>query len=280
MEFPSATGRKGVNSMPRNSEIMTDTTKWSRLLIDAVQKPGLISEAFHAFHCYSFGNRMLALDQCRLRALAPGPISTYKGWQEKGRQVRKGEKAIVLCRPLIRTFENELGEQETIITGFVERPFWFLLSQTDGEPVEFPPTPTWDRSRALAVLDIREVPFTELDGNTLGYARGREIAISPLSPMPHETFFHEVAHVSLGHCGEGGEFRDDRSIERNLKEVEAEAVALICCESLNLPGAEYARGYIQSWLTGDVIPEKSVHRVLHVADKVLRAGQLESSPDI
>jgi hypothetical protein len=59
----------------------------------------------------------------------------------------------------------------------------------DGEPVEFPPSPAWDRTRALAALDIREVPFTDLDGNTLGYARGREIAISPLSPMPHETTF-------------------------------------------------------------------------------------------
>ncbi|HKR58426.1 MAG TPA: ArdC family protein [Pyrinomonadaceae bacterium] len=102
---------------------MTETTRWSQLLIEAVQKPGLICEAFHAFHGYSMGNRMLALDQCRMRNLEPGPICTYRGWQEKRRQVRKGEKAIVLCRPLTRTFENELGEQETIITGFVESPF-------------------------------------------------------------------------------------------------------------------------------------------------------------
>ena len=259
--------------MPKNNDTMTYTTKWSRLLIDAVQKPGLISEAFHAFHGYSFGNRMLALDQCKMRGLEPGPISTYRGWQEKRRQVRKGEKAIVLCRPLTRSFENEIGEKETILTGFVERPFWFVLAQTDGEPVEFPPTPNWDRSRALATLNIREVPFTELDGNTLGYARGREIAISPLSPIPHETTFHEVAHCVLGHTGEG-EFRDNRSIERNLKEVEAEAVALICCESLNLPGAEYARGYIQSWLVGDVIPERSAQKAFHAADLILKAGQI------
>src|SRR5262245_45030462 len=101
--------RKGVNSMPSNSDTMTDTTKWSRLLIEAVQKPGLICEAFHAFHGYSLGNRMLALDQCKMRGIQPGPISTYKGWKEKGRQVRKGEKAIVLCRPLTRTFKNEFS---------------------------------------------------------------------------------------------------------------------------------------------------------------------------
>jgi len=254
--------------MPKNP----DTTKWSQLLIEAVQTPGLISDAYHAFHGYSLGNRMLALAQCHLRGLTPGPISTYRGWQEKGRQVRKGEKAIILCRPVTRSFENEQGEEKTITTGFIERPFWFVLSQTDGEPIEFPPTPAWDRSRALAALDIREVPFTDFDGNTLGYARGREIAISPLSPMPHDTTFHELGHIVIGHCSEG-EFHDNPFTTRNLKEVEAEAVALICCESLGLPGAEYARGYIQNWIIGDVIPEKSAQKIFHAADQILKAGQ-------
>jgi hypothetical protein len=39
----------------------TDRMKWSGLLIEPVEKPGLISEAFHAFHGYSLGNRILAL---------------------------------------------------------------------------------------------------------------------------------------------------------------------------------------------------------------------------
>jgi hypothetical protein len=158
-------------------------------------------------------------------------------------------------------------------TTVIERPYWFVLSQTDGGSVELPPTPGWDRSRALTALDIREVPFTYLDGNTLGYARGREIAINPLGPMPHETTFHEVAHILLGHGGEG-ESRDNRLLERNLKEVEAESVALLCCESLGLPGAEYARGYIQAWLRGEEIPEKSAQKIFHAADQILRAGQV------
>jgi hypothetical protein len=206
--------------MYKNREAMVDSAKWARLLLEAVQKPGLISEAFSAFHGYSLGNRLFALEQCRLRSIEPGPISTYRGWQEKGRQVRKGEKAIVLCRPTTRSFENESGEKKTITTGFVERPYWFVLSQTDGQPIEFPTMTGWDRNRALVMIDIHEVPFTELDGNTLGYARKREIAISPLSPMQYQTTFHELAHVALGHSGEG-EYRDNRNTPRNLKEVEA-----------------------------------------------------------
>ena len=53
-------------------------------------------------------------------------------------------------------------------------------------------------------------------------------------------------------------------------------MALICCESLGLDGADYSRGYIQNWLAGNVIPEKSAQKIFHAADQILRAGQ--SSP--
>jgi hypothetical protein len=49
-------------------------------------------------------------------------------------------------------------------------------------------------------------------------------------------------------------------------------VALICCEALGLEDAPYCRGYIQSWLAGDEIPEKSAQRIFAAAEKILRAG--------
>ena len=58
----------------------------------------------------------------------------------------------------------------------------------------------------------------------------------------------------------------------DLCEVEAEAVALICCESLGLAGADYSRGYIQAWLRGGLIPERSAQRIFHAADRILKAG--------
>jgi hypothetical protein len=76
--------------------------------------------------------------------------------------------------------------------------------------------------------------------------------------MPAKTLFHEVAHVLLHHGG-------DDDTEKSLREVEAECVALICCESLGLPGAEFSRGYVQHWLSGGSIPEKSVQRIFHAA---------------
>jgi hypothetical protein len=70
-------------------------------------------------------------------------------------------------------------------------------------------------------------------------------------------------------------FTDSEQTPRSLREAEAEAVAMLLCESLQLPGAEYSRGYIQSWLRGDVIPEKSAMKIFGAADRILKAGQDE-----
>jgi hypothetical protein len=157
-------------------------------------------------------------------------------------------------------------------TIFVYKRNWFVLSQTDGLPFEAEPIPEWDREAAFAILQIQERDFDMTDGNCLGFAtKDRKIAISPLAPMPHKTRFHEIAHIALGHVTEGS-LSDQESTPRSLREVEAEAVALICCESLRLPGAEYARGYIQNWLGGGEIPPASSQRIFQVADQILKAG--------
>jgi hypothetical protein len=54
--------------------------------------------------------------------------------------------------------------------------------------------------------------------------------------------------------------------------VEAESVALLCLESLGMDGTEYCRGYIQNWLSGATIPERSAQRIFSAADKILKAG--------
>jgi len=94
--------------------------------------------------------------------------------------------------------------------------------------------------------------------------------------MPHKTLFHELSHVLLGHCDDEN-FSESEALSRDIREVEAEAVALLCCESLELPGVEYSRGYIQSWNFGQLISERSAQRIFRAADQILRAGR---RPDI
>ena len=99
-----------------------------------------------------------------------------------------------------------------------------------------------------------------------------------MAQLPHKTLFHETAHVVLGHTIEA-DFADTERTPKNLREVEAEAVALLCCEALSLEGAAYCRGYIQNWLypavgdNGAAIPEKSAQKIFHAADQILRAGR-------
>lgn len=251
--------------------------EFASLLKEAVEKPGLMLEAYRAFHNYSVGNQLAAYFQISLRGLEIGPIASYMRWQELGRQVKKGSKAICLCMPVTckgKERKNDSGEMEQdIFTRFVWRNNWFVLCQTEGAEFQPAVAPGWDKSRALESLNIQEIAFEHLNGNCQGFARGRSVAISPLAALPHKTLFHEVAHVMLGHTAES-EVSDSESTPRSLREVEAESVAMLCCESLGLEGADYCRGYIQNWNQGAApIPEKSAQKIFKAADQILKAGQ-------
>ena len=250
---------------------------WDELLGAAVNEPGTISAAYSAFHNYSVGNQMLAIWQCHMRGIQPGPLGTFKAWIDKGRAVRKGEKAIVLCqpKPFMRVEHDDDTGDDTVRSGvwFSYRPSWFVVSQTDGEDAVAPVLPEWTPERALEALEVRQLPFLILDGNTQGYAQKRQLAINPVATNPLKTMAHELAHILLGHTGDSAAM-DAGDMPRNLKEVEAEAVALIVVESLGMPGAEDARGYVQHWPgSGQSIPESSAQRIFTAADRILRAGR-------
>jgi hypothetical protein len=250
--------------------------QFRQLLEEAITKPGLIMEAYSRFWRFSLGNQLLALIQCHHRGIKAGALATYPKWRELGRQVRKGEKALVLCMPITRkrAEKDPVTGEETVHTWqtFTYRPNWFVLSQTEGKEIPSEPIPSWDKARALHALGIEEIPFEHIDGNVQGYCtKDRKIAINPLAELPAKTLFHELGHAIL-HIGD--EMRDSENLPRSLKEAEAEACALLVLESLGMPGSEYARGYIQSWLGGEgaTIPERSAQRIFAAADKILKAG--------
>ncbi len=153
-----------------------DIPKWSALLVEAVNKPGLIMKAYSAFHSYSLGNQLLALVQCQMRGLQPGPINTFPKWQALGRYVRRGERALILCMPVTRkrraedTNDDE-GNGEGTYTSFVYKARWFVVAQTEGQDLEPEVTSDWDAKRALTALGIEMIPFDSIDGNCQRFAR-------------------------------------------------------------------------------------------------------------
>jgi antirestriction protein ArdC len=252
---------------------------WGELLRDAVEKPGRMLAAYTAFHNYSFGNALLALEQCVRRNLQPGPLNTYCGWIERKRQVRKGERGITLCMPMpfkrtAQTDSTEEGETADTQThyAFCFRPYWFVLAQTGGDETYVAPIPGFDMDTALRSLNIARTPFDEINGNIQGFARKREIAVNPLAALPSKTTFHEFAHIVLGHTT-SETLVDAEKTAMHIREVEAESVALICCETLGLEGTEFCRGYIQHWLgAGKEIPNHSAARIFAAATSILKAG--------
>lgn len=259
----------------------TKTTEiaWNELLEKAVSEPGSLLKAYSNFHNYSFGNCALAYFQAELLGHDFGPFATYKKWQELGRQVQRGQKAFTLCQPVLINRKDKDGEiirdddgKPTKRKIFVYRNRWFFLSQTEGEEVELDTGPEWEKERALDALNITEENFSHPNGNAQGYARERNLAVSPLAEKPHKTLFHEIAHIVLGHTTDSEQV-DGKDIPLNLAEVEAEAVALILLEVLELDDAEYCRGYIQSWLKDSKeIPETNAARIFSAASEILSAG--------
>ena len=258
----------------------TYAPRWAELLAGAVTTPGLLLAAYRRFHGYSLGNQFAALLQCHVRKLDPGPIATLQRWNALGRSVRKGEQALVLCMPVtVRVPPDDTrpaGDGPRLRTVFIWKPRWFVLSQTDGAPFDDSlEIPAWETQRALATLGVERIPFAHADGNVQGYAAGRTVAVSPLAELPVKTLFHELGHVLLHNTTVLDADRLDTP--KCLVEAEAEAVALLCLEALELSGSEYARGYIQSWLgPGASFPERSAQRIFKAADTILRAVRSEA----
>lgn len=257
---------------------MSEQVSFESMLQDAVNTPGKLHEAYSMFHNYSIGNAWWAMLQCAARGIQIGPINTYKRWKEMGRQVRKGEKAITLLMPVTNKIEvddkqNPGEHKEITYTRFIAKANWFVLSQTDGEQVPLPQIPDFDVDKALETLGITKIDFDMPNGNCQGYALpGKKIAVSPIAALPIKTTFHEAAHVLLGHT-EQSMFDFDERTPKNLREVEAESVAYVCIGALNLDGQEFSRGYIQHWLKGSEIPEKSAQKIFATANQILVAGR-------
>lgn len=257
---------------------------FEKLLSDALNPANeqKLNAAYRAFHNYSIGNQILAAMQ--LEQIAP--IATYKQWLEKGRQVKKGSKAIALYMPVMITEKDADGNPILKADGtkktkqvFTLKNNWFSLDQTEGEPLDAMANANfadWDVNKALTALDISMVNFEKVNGNAQGYATtGRCIAINPLASLPHKTTFHELAHQVLGHIDdmEAGGVLASGIGDKSLIEVEAESVAFICCASLRLEGLAESRHYIQSYMRSlGSLPEKSCSSIFRAADKILKAG--------
>lgn len=263
---------------------MTYKVDYAEILETAIEKPGIISQAYSQFHNYSLNNTMLVAVQCYIRGTDFGPIANYRKWQELGRQVQAGEKGFYIVHPVIIPVEEEVeqdnGEVETVkrqkLVGFSPKKTAFVLAQTDGDPVDFEATiGDFDFGRLWAEFKLELTDeFDAPNGSVMGYTDGLKIAINPLNPHPQKTMIHELAHYLMGHTTAS---KDRRNVTKTLSEVEAEGVAYIVSTVLDMGGQDESREYIQYWLADNAIPEKSAQLIISTADTILKIGTDKNS---
>lgn len=255
------------------------------VLVAALTVPGRLSQCYNRFHRYSFLNMLLVYMQTGHME----PMATFRRWLSLDRVVIKGSKALFINHPKFaperdangQVVKKANGKPEMKVVGFYPKATVFQLFQTDGPELAMPEVPEWDKEQAMAALDVTEEKFSHGDGNTQGYSIDRRFALNPLAEYPFKTMIHEWAHILLGHTDGGyGEH------PRDIAEFQAEAVALLVCNELDVEGYDAAnsRGYIQNWLggkTADYLDENGelavtdfvVRNIFSVTDKILVAGR-------
>jgi antirestriction protein ArdC len=246
-----------LKALEQGVEAITDSGEFRRYLTMMAR-----------LHQYSSSNAMLIMTQ-RPDATT---VAGYRRWQQLGRQVRKGEKGLVILAPVVRKADDEGDDTTKVVAGFRITTV-FDVSQTDGDDLPEPPTAEAIKSatdkggelvhRLEAWLSTQDV-LVEVGecGNAHGYYQpgARRIVLSPgIMGTDHQakTLCHEAAHYVAGHRG---------YMSRGDCETIAEASAFCVLSHFGLDTSSYSFGYVAGWAQdGDVLKHnlEAIRRTAH-----------------
>ena len=215
-------------------------------------------------------------------------VAGFRKWQELGRQVRRGEKAIRIFGFRTKKIDDEpadgateAGERRTLT--YYPMLSVFDIAQTN--PVDPDAADPGLLARHLtgadeagildAVIDyltaagwiVERVP---LPGGANGYTstdgtRRVVTEVDLLGAQAAKTALHEAAHVLLHADDEPGEY----AAHRGIKETEAESFAYVTAGLLGLDTAAYSVGYVAGWADGDAavirVAAAAVLRTVHIS---------------
>lgn len=221
---------------------------------------------------WSLGNRLLML------AAGTKDARGYRQWQEVGRQVKKGTKAIYIFAPVTKkktekVVDEETGEEvkreRTVVIGFKYIPV-FRYEDTEGEPLPMPdyappePPPLQDVARAFGVQEIRYEPAEREDCcGFYAWQGGKRIVLHSHDVL---TWFHELGHA-IHHT-----FRPLKGGQVPEQEIVAEVFAATMCVLFGMPGhLRHAWEYVKAYSSQD--PQqalKAIFRVLSDVEECLK----------
>ena len=245
--------------------------------------------AMAKFHHYSFGNALLILFQCPHATNVAG----YGTWKELGRQVKKGEKGIMILAPcnFRATLEREkidpqtgqtlygpdgqpLTEKVKIAPNRFKIAHVFDLSQTEGR--ELPQigvseltgdvadyTGIYDRLTAISPLPVVQEDFQRAAKGYTSFMENRVVIKPGMSQVQTiKTLVHEIAHAKRHRPADL--LVEQTPAERRRKEVEAESIAYVVCQYFGIDTSDYSLAYVAGWSKGKELAElKASLDVIH-----------------
>lgn len=242
------------------------------------------------FRQYSYRNKILIKGQNPKASLVAG----YRSWQEKGRQVQRGQKALKIFVPNLAAKKDKDGNYSRDKEGNIikEVKGFYLasvydVSQTEGETI---PKPIYELEENInsprkfdwyikAITELSPVPiqFSEIEGTAKGFfvPAEKQITIRPGMSQSQtiKTMLHEVTH-SILHDNDVPVFG---SSEYARQEIEAESVAYMVANSLGIETQDYSFGYLASWTDLGLSLEnleKSLDLICNQAQKMM--GELDN----
>jgi antirestriction protein ArdC len=239
-------------------------------------------EFARSFRNYSLNNILLILAQNPEATMVAG----FRLWQAKGRQVRRGEKAIRIFG--YREKENDRDDDTDEATGDGNRvvryfPMLSVFDITQTDPIEgadpLPEDPTCrltgdDDHGVIAPLtanleshgwSIQRAPIGRASGYTDPKSRRVTLAENLAIEQAAKTLIHETAHIELRHIDD----LDEYHAHRGRMEVEAESVALIVAGLAGFDTSAYSIGYIAGWANEDLtVIRDTAARVLKAAHAI------------
>lgn len=277
-----------TNTKAKKFRSLKDIDK-NQLIDIALNEKGTISNCYHLFHNFSSTNAWLLSIQQVDMGLDVSPVMCSTDWVKNGFITEETRKRHYYDRlwarrkgkaPAKDKDGNELKNDKGEVILKTIYPFtksYLSLNQFKKSELlkDFTPNYTVDFKSALERMGMKEVNFSETNGNIQGYClpSTQEIAINPVAENAQKTMLHEIAHCILHR----NELRvvDSQTLDPSLKEAEAEATAYVCSIMLgddNEQHLSYSRGYIQHWLR-DTKEFKPVNykRVCKAVDIIMKA---------
>jgi hypothetical protein len=244
-------------------------------------------------NAWSFNNLMLITLQAAERGFTPSIVKTVKAWNELGRKIKTGEKALYIFEPIKYRLSLEEAQKEgkggfdsdgkprMTIRGVRPSPR-FDISQTDGEPVPLNPTPPTlttddDITGAWEAIasQIRATGYNVVGGppgqlNSYTDPRTREVWVCDTLDDASATMsaIHELAHILLNHVDDPDEYRQ----HRGQIEAEAQSVVFIVAGAIGLNTAPRPTPNVGNWWEGDTeLLAGAAERVATTAQQIIRA---------